>query len=92
MLAEARELREAAEAKSGGGGSGGVDQMDGRVSRLEKQWDTLQKDVTDLKVGQATLIERVGHLPSKGFILTSLAASVATLAALATIASRLGWI
>ena len=59
--------------------------MEARVAILETKLDHVQSDVTDLKsravkvderlggveVKLATLTERVAHLPSKGFIVTT---------------------
>ena len=67
-----------------GGGGGTFDGMEARVAALETHVgyirrdigefkadvSEMRRDIEDLKVGQATLTERVNHLPSKGFIFT----------------------
>lgn len=67
------------------GGGGTFDGMEARIAILEthvehiredigdlkKNVGSLQKDVIDIKVGLATLTERVNHLPSKGYIVTT---------------------
>ncbi|GBF81946.1 shikimate dehydrogenase [Aphanothece sacrum] len=35
------------------------------LKRIEDKLDTLQKDVTDLKIGQATLTEKVGGMDKR---------------------------
>ncbi len=73
--------------KTGGGGgtSGG---MESRVAKLEAHVETLRsdvsaikKDVGDIRVGLATLIERVAHLPGKGFVITATTTTIALLTA-----------
>lgn len=41
------------------------------VLSLKADVSDLRKDMVDVKIGLATLTERVNHLPSKGFIVTS---------------------
>ncbi|WP_374282848.1 hypothetical protein [Novosphingobium sp.] len=68
---------------SGGGTSGG---MEGRVAKLEALVETLRSDVTsikkdvgDMRVSIATLVERVAHLPGKGFVITATTTTIAML-------------
>ena len=74
--------------KQGGGGgtSGG---MDARVTRLEARVDKVIDDISGVRVGLATLTERVAHLPSKGFIVSSLTTGVAVLGGIVLMADRL---
>ncbi|MBB3035396.1 hypothetical protein [Alteriqipengyuania lutimaris] len=90
-------LREQIEARSGGGGGEGG-QVEQRVTRLEGQFDKLgdkldrQSDrIGGIEKELATLTERVAHLPSKGFIVSSLATTVGVISGLAIIAQRLGF-
>jgi len=71
---------------SGGGTSGG---MESRVAKLEAHVEALRtdgaavkKDVGDIKVGVATLTERVTHLPGKGFVVTATTTSIGLLTAI----------
>lgn len=87
-----------------GGGGGRFDDMEGRVARLEadvahlvKQVDridarlvSVESDVGTMKVSLATLTERVAHLPSKGFVVTSTITSIVALTAILTLLSKLG--
>lgn len=68
---EAAERAEQAALKSGGGG-GTSDAMEERVSRLEKNFDQLAKDVGDIRVDVATLKENVRHLPTKPWMFATL--------------------
>lgn len=74
--------------KSGDGG-GTSDGMEERVKRLEARVDKFGDDVTELKINLATLTERVAHLPSKGFIVTSFATAVTIIGAIVLAADRL---
>jgi predicted nuclease with TOPRIM domain len=60
-------------AGGGGGSSGG---MDGRIDRLEGRLDKVDDRLRGVEVQLATLNERVAHLPSKGFIVAALVASM----------------
>jgi hypothetical protein len=82
----------------GGGGGGTFDGMVPRIAALETHVEyikrdiaelkasieAVRKDVNGLKVDVATLIERVSHLPSKGFIVTSIISALAVIAGLIT--------
>src|SRR5262245_11257923 len=82
------------------GGGGTVDGMEARVASLEAHLEYVRRDIaelkssssvlrgdaSELKVGLATLTERVRHLPGKGFIVTSVV-SLATLVS-AIVAAR----
>lgn len=74
--------------KSGDGG-GTSDGMEPRVKRLEDRLDKLYDKVGAVEVGIATLTERVAHLPSKGFIVTSLATAVVIIGGLVMMADRI---
>jgi hypothetical protein len=81
---------------SGGGGT--FDGMEPRVAKLEAAVEHIQKDIAEIKtdvrefrtsigslnVSTGTLTERVAHLPSKGFIVLALLATLAIVAALIT--------
>jgi hypothetical protein len=61
-----------------GGGGGTSDGMEARVARLEAHVEILRgdsaatrADVADIRLSLATLTERIAHLPSKGFVVTS---------------------
>ena len=69
-----------------GGGSGPVDD---RVSRLEGRVDKVIDELGGVKVNIATLTERVSHLPSKGFIVTTTTAALALVAAIAVFADNI---
>ena len=60
--------------------------MEGRVAKLEAHVETLRtdvaaikKDVSDIRVSFATLIERVAHLPGKSFVITTTTTTIALL-------------
>lgn len=67
------------ETLKGGGGGGTSDDMEARVARLEKNFDTLTKDVSDMRVDVATLKENVRHLPTKPWMFSTLVAMLAAL-------------
>jgi len=46
--------------------------MEARVARLEKNLDTLVKDVSDMRVDVGTLKENVRHLPTKPWMFSTL--------------------
>jgi len=54
--------------------------MEARVARLEKNVDTLTKDVGDLRIDVATLKENVRHLPTKPWMFSTLGGMLAALA------------
>ncbi len=62
----------------GGGGGGTFSGMDTHVS--------------DARVAIATLTERIGHLPTKGYIGTLIAAWAAAIITALTLLSRFGWL
>lgn len=68
---------------------GGGDGMDARIQRLEAKVEKIDDRLRGVEVNLATLMERVAHLPSKGFILTSLASGVALLSAVVLFADRI---
>ena len=82
MYAELKRFGDA----SGGGGSGPVDD---RLNRLEGRIDKVGDELGEVKVNIATLTERMAHLPSKGFIVTTTMASLALMAALIVFADNI---
>lgn len=72
-----------------GGGDGTFDDMEARVSKLEGQFDKLNDKVDELRIDVAVLKERVGNLPTKGFIVTALLSSLALLTALIVFQDRI---
>lgn len=71
---------------SGGGGSGSLED---RVNRLEGRLDKVVEELGGVKVNIATLTERVAHLPSKGFIVTTTTAALGLVAAIAVFADNI---
>ena len=74
----------------GGGTSGG---MEARLAKLEAHMEhvladvsALKADVGKLKTDMATLVERVSHLPTKGFIVSATLTTLAMLTALTAFA------
>jgi hypothetical protein len=77
-------------------GGGTFDGMEARIARLESDVGHIRDDLVDLKndgrdlrksvaeikVGMATLTERVNNLPTKGFIVTTVLTTLAVIAAL----------
>ncbi|ESZ88342.1 MAG: hypothetical protein Q27BB25_04525 [Blastomonas sp. CACIA14H2] len=59
------------------------------MSRLEGRIDKVGDELGEVKVNVATLTERIAHLPSKGFIVTTTMASLALLAALIVFADNI---
>src|SRR3546814_20472995 len=51
---------------SGGGASGG---MESRVSSLETHMEYVRRDLEELRVGQATIIDRLNHIDRKSVVL-----------------------
>lgn len=81
--------------KSGGGGDT-FDPMEARVTVLEKaveridgKMDTLSKDLVDLKIQTATLVERINHLPTKEFIYKGIAGLIAAMVAVSVLGPKL---
>ena len=81
-----------------GGGGGTYDGMEARVAVIETHIDYIRQDIgemrtdiailkadmVDVKVGLATLTERVSHLPDKGFFVKSLILTATVLGGLMT--------
>jgi len=83
------------ESGNGGGGSGGTGLKD-RISRLESQFDKLRDDNVTLRdrIGSQSerltqLIEKVSHLPSKGYIDARLLGLLVLIAAFITFGEKL---
>jgi hypothetical protein len=74
--------------KSGGGG-GTFDGMEQRVAKIEGQFEKLNEKVDTLRIDVAVLKERVGNLPSKGFIVSATVTSLALLGAVSVFGERL---
>jgi hypothetical protein len=77
------------------GGDGGDGMME-RVVRLEAKVEHVQTDVTELRTDMKDVRDRlkglevkVDHLPSKGFIVTALLASLALMTALISFQEKL---
>lgn len=62
--------------RSGDGGSG-RGQMEQRLNRLEERMDKVDDRLRGVEINLAKLTERVGHLPSKGFIVGATMGGVA---------------
>lgn len=88
QTAELRAMHEEWRASQGdsGGGSGPVDD---RLNRLEGRVDKVSDELSGVKVNLATLTERIAHLPSKGFIVTTTMTSLALIAALVVFADNI---
>lgn len=69
--------------------TGGGDGMDPWQASVEKRLDNLESGLTDVKIGVATLTERVAHLPSKGFIVTGFVTALVVIAALVAFAEKI---
>lgn len=63
--------------------------MEKRLDKLEGQFEKLREDIVGVKVQLATLTERVAHLPTKGFIVSTLGTSLAIIAALIVFADKI---
>ncbi len=98
LMGELAEMVSDLQKRSGGGNDGG---MESRLSRLEKQFDTLQSEVSKgflsnserfaaVEQRLAKVETHIAHLPSKGFIVTALGTSIAILGGLVMIAARFG--
>ncbi|OBX20295.1 hypothetical protein A9995_00755 [Erythrobacter sp. QSSC1-22B] len=72
-----------------GGDGGTFDGMEARVNRLETRLDKTNDTLGDVRVDLSTLVERVAHLPSKGFIVTALGTGVLILGGITLAAERL---
>jgi len=86
------------------GGGGTYDGMEPRVARLESDVAHIRDDVAYIKnstrslaasfnqsaIDFARLDANVGHLPSKGFIVTSVTVGVGAIVAILTFLSKLG--
>jgi hypothetical protein len=75
QLQERGRALENAQDLKGSGGGGTFDGMDPWQTSVEKRLDSLdgrlgrvEGDLGQLKIDVATLVERVAHLPSKGFV------------------------
>lgn len=77
--AVARDAQATLQNGDGDGTSGGMDPWQQSV---EKRLDKLDTNTSKLTVDLAVLTERVGHLPTKGFIVSALLTVLAVLAAL----------
>lgn len=71
-----------------GGGGGNFDGMEPRIAKLEAHMEQARSDITEVKRDMRDvrerlirLDERVNHLPTKGFIVTSLMAALALITA-----------
>jgi hypothetical protein len=73
----------------GSGGGGTFDGMEQRVAKLENQFEKLNEKVDTLRIDVAVLKERVGNLPSKGFIVTATVTSLALVGALSVFGERI---
>ncbi|MDK2757535.1 MAG: hypothetical protein KYX66_12445 [Blastomonas fulva] len=71
------------------GGGSGSGPFDSRVSRLEDKMEKVVGELGDVKVNIATLTERIAHLPSKGFIVTTSATALALLTAIIVFADNI---
>ena len=79
-----------------GGGGDGVNDVEPRIVALETHIDYFKRDISDIKIASEAirndvttarvqlgqLVERISHLPSKGFIITAVTGALAVLAAL----------
>lgn len=63
--------------------------MEDRVNRLEGRIDKVVDELGSVNVSIATLTERVAHLPSKGFIVTTSTTALALLAAIVIFADNI---
>ncbi|TBN48491.1 hypothetical protein EYF88_13370 [Paracoccus sediminis] len=68
---------------------GGGDGVEARLQRLEARVEKVDDRLRGVEINLATLSERVAHLPSKGFIITSLATGVGLLSAVILFADRI---
>ncbi len=58
--------------------------IEDRLEKVEAKLEKVDDRLRGVETGVATLSERVAHLPSKGFIVRALLASLAIIAALIT--------
>lgn len=60
----------------GGNGGGG---MEGRIARLESQYDKIDERLRGVEISQGELKTTISHLPGKGFIVTALTLGIGAL-------------
>lgn len=72
---------------SDGSGDGG--NVEARIARLETKMDKVDERLGKLEIGVAVLTERVGHLPSKGFIVTATMSAIAFVVAVILLADKI---
>jgi hypothetical protein len=70
-----------------GNGDGG--NLEARIARLETKMDKVDERLGKLEIGVAVLTERVGHLPSKGFIVTATTSAIAFVVAVILLADKI---
>lgn len=71
------------------GVEGRMDRLETRMDRPEGRMDGIDGRLRGVETGLATLTERVAHLPSKGFIVTSTLAVLAAVAGFSTFGENL---
>ena len=98
-LAERGRAIETAQGLKGGGGGGTYDGMDPWQTSVEKRLDSLdgrlgriESDVATARIDVATLVERMSHLPSKGFVWASMGTVGAAIIAGVGLLGQLGWL
>lgn len=69
--------------------TGGGDGMDGRLEKLEGRIDKIDDRLRSVEVNLATLTERVAHLPSKGFIVSTFLTAGSILSAVILFADQI---
>lgn len=77
----------------GGAGGGGMEQRIGKlessVDKLDDRFHDLSDKLAGVRVDVATLAERVKHLPSKGFIVTTTVTTLGFFSAIVLFADRI---
>lgn len=63
--------------------------VQGKLARIEAVLDKTSDRIGKLETGFATLTERVAHLPSKGFIVTSTLSALGFIAAMTVFAEKI---